>query len=211
MDVVNSQIVDPGQRFVKSSMRLLKRCTKPDRKGMLLGVAAAQNSRQAATTTMHCCCCCGCGDALLLGASSLTPAATGAHMHRDVQDRHRHADWLLHHGLHWLLRQADPHPDQQHHRRRVRDRPPSCGLPPSPLPPPSRPPLQDVYTLPPPANPSRDSTERTVFEYNFSRRRNDGRGSTPLCAVRRRESESEGGRAQAASKNARWLFVGAIG
>ena len=130
MDVVNSQIVDPGQRFVKSSMRLLKRCTKPDRKGMLLGVAAAQNSRQAATTTMHCCCCgcCGCGDALLLNASSLTPAATGAHMHRDVQDRHRHADWLLHHGLHWLLRQADPHPDQQHHRRRVRDRPPSCGL-----------------------------------------------------------------------------------
>lgn len=35
------------------------------------------------------------------------------------EDRHCHGHWLLYNGFHWLLREAHPHPDQQHHCRLI--------------------------------------------------------------------------------------------
>eukprot|EP00967_Tisochrysis_lutea_P093426 scaffold135160_cov34-Tisochrysis_lutea.AAC.2 len=36
---------------------------------------------------------------------------------RILQDCTGHLGWVLYHGLHWLLREAHLHSDQQHHRR----------------------------------------------------------------------------------------------
>ena len=38
---------------------------------------------------------------------------------RVPEDCHRDGDRLRHHGIHRVLRQAHPHPHQQHHRRIV--------------------------------------------------------------------------------------------
>ena len=38
-----------------------------------------------------------------------------------LEDCHRHRHRVRHHGLHRLLRQAHPHPHQQHHRRIIID------------------------------------------------------------------------------------------
>ncbi len=38
MDVIDDLAVKPLKEFTKDSIRLLKRCTKPDRKGALPGV-----------------------------------------------------------------------------------------------------------------------------------------------------------------------------
>ena len=33
------------------------------------------------------------------------------------EDRHRYCYWFRSHGIHRILREADSHPNQQHHRR----------------------------------------------------------------------------------------------
>ncbi|CAN6547126.1 unnamed protein product [Malus baccata var. baccata] len=63
MDAIDS-VVDPLREFSKDSIRLVKRCHKPDRKG-----------------------------------------------------RAPDSDWVRGDGIRWLLREADLHPHQQHHRR----------------------------------------------------------------------------------------------
>ena len=90
MDQVN-KFVEPGKQFFKDSYRLVKKCTKPDRKGI---------STRLNSNLNH----------------SLKLRFNPQFYFRVSKNRVRHRHRLRHHGIHWLLRQTHPHPNQQHHR-----------------------------------------------------------------------------------------------
>lgn len=119
------QFVEPSRQFVKDSIRLVKRCTKPDRKGRftlcfslhftlnssfhLISIhqpiwrwtePMTQSSLKSLITALF--------QVLINQIFYLLSS-------RIPEDCHGHSDWVCHHGFHWLLRQTHSHPHQQHH------------------------------------------------------------------------------------------------
>lgn len=81
--------VKPVKDFAKDSMRLVKRCTKPDLKGERLYICR-QEGLMSVTSSV----CCHC---------------------RVSAYRSGHGHWVRRDGIHWLLRETHPHPNQQYH------------------------------------------------------------------------------------------------
>ena len=84
------QTIEPVKQFAKDSIRLVKRCTKPDKKG--------KNRR-----FFH--------DRQIANNFNFD--------FRIPKDCYCYRYWIRHYGLHRLLCQIDPHSHQQHHRRLV--------------------------------------------------------------------------------------------
>lgn len=131
---VNRDLIEPLKRFAKDSVHLVKKCTKPDRKGQCGRSLAACAAFPDETPRP-----CGCHritqiaiaddprtpPPVALGALRRDPASCRVHAHR-ARDFGRLPD----HGFHRFLRQACPHPDQQHHCRRCLESPRSARVPP---------------------------------------------------------------------------------
>ena len=84
------QTIEPVKQFAKDSIRLVKRCTKPDKKGKKR--PNSMTGKLLIISTLH---------------------------FRIPKDRYCYRHWIRYHGLHRLLCQIDPHSHQQHHRRLV--------------------------------------------------------------------------------------------
>ena len=76
--------VEPGRKFTKDSIRLVKRCTKPDRKGLFFCSVAIQPGSSSSQST------------ITRFLSFLR--------YRVSKDRDGHCHWLCHHGIHRLFR-----------------------------------------------------------------------------------------------------------
>lgn len=98
------QFVEPGRQFIKDSVRLVKRCTKPDRKGIVSTLINLFRTRGMKSTTKHTWC-----RLLLFDNNLIFPAS------RIPEDSHGYRYWICHHGLHRFLCQTHSHPHQQHH------------------------------------------------------------------------------------------------
>jgi len=106
MSDVNAHIIQPLKKFAKDSTHLVKKCTKPDRKGKpttCLPVVVFPHSSLATPFP-----------SLLLHASLVPPKP----LYRVRPDSLCHERGVPDNGLYWLLRQAHPHPYQQHLARR---------------------------------------------------------------------------------------------
>lgn len=102
------QFVEPSRQFVKDSIRLVKRCTKPDRKGEFIHLASAARELLSLTSDLIMFC-------------LTTPFIFLNHLTRVVshfripEDCNGHSDRVCHYGVHWFLRQTHSHPHQQYH------------------------------------------------------------------------------------------------
>lgn len=115
--------LEPGRQFSKDSIRLVKRCTKPDRKGkqkspvMFLPYVHNHTFTRSLWTSrafhfIHI--------IITLSLIELTFYFTFTNVKNSIfcripEDCCSHRYWFLLDGLHWLLRQAHPHSHQQHH------------------------------------------------------------------------------------------------
>ncbi|ONK72360.1 uncharacterized protein A4U43_C04F18610 [Asparagus officinalis] len=90
MDAIES-VVDPLRDFAKDSVRLVKRCHKPDRK---------EFTKVAFRTT--------------IGFVIMGFVGFFRRVHESGVSDH---DRIRYYGIRWVLRQAHLHPHQQHHHR----------------------------------------------------------------------------------------------
>jgi hypothetical protein len=97
------EVIQPVRDFAVESRRLLRRCTKPDRDGAF----------ELACRVLYSYKCC----VVIYFIFVLLIHCVSAF--RAPKDCHCHRRRIRHDGIHWFLRQAYPHPSQQHHR--VRD------------------------------------------------------------------------------------------
>ena len=112
MSELQTAIIDPLKDFATKSIQLVKKCTKPNRKGASrprrsAPPPSAALSRSRALPLTH-----------ARRLAPTLPFSCTRFTRRVHQNRQRHERRLLADGLHRLLRQAHPHPHQQHHRRR---------------------------------------------------------------------------------------------
>ena len=84
------EYIKPLREFAKDSMRLVKRCTKPDIKGKFTYTIKNFPAVFSTYYTVLC-------------------------VFRIPEDRASHCRGFCHHGIHWLLCQAHPYPHQQYH------------------------------------------------------------------------------------------------
>ncbi len=100
MSDVNAHIIQPLKKFAKDSTHLVKKCTKPDRKGKPNICLAVVVLSLLARLPPH-----------FFTQTFIVPPEPFC---RVCPDSLCHKRGVPHHGFYRLLRQAHPHPDQQH-------------------------------------------------------------------------------------------------
>ena len=104
MDAIDS-VVDPLRDFAKDSVRLVKRCHKPDRKGISLSFSLSLSLSQYIYICGFCLDLCGSGTEIRVFCCRIHESGVP------------YSDRIRGDGIRRLLREADLHSDQQHHRR----------------------------------------------------------------------------------------------